>query len=262
MNLHATSWQEITALTALGLAPSAVWLWYYLRQDVHPEPKMMVLKVFFLGFLSTFIAFGLEWVFIKTIADASSFCSSCGSVFAKFIGNLDSTGVVELSSFLILGVLAFIEEITKYTAAKVEVIKSKYFDEPTDAMIYLVVAALGFAAAENIGYVFQTHDVSYAIGTAFYRFVSATFLHALASAVMGYFLAISIIHKKHPLPYLSVGLLCATMLHTLFNFLIILSGENGQYILYIILFMITLFFFVSALFVRVHKLSFNIAADR
>ncbi len=255
--LASIHWVEIIGLIGLGLLPSAVWLWYYLRKDNHPEPKMMVLGVFCYGFLGTFFAFSMEWVFMKALADVTLVCTSCGNIFPKFIGDLDALGTVGISAFFILGTLAFIEEIVKYLSAKIRIMKSAAFDEPVDAMIYLIVAALGFAAAENIGYVFQARDAAGAVGVTFYRFISATILHVFASAIVGYFLALAIIHKKHPSTYLGVGILCATLLHTLFNFLIILSEENSAMISVVIGLMIVMFFFVSALFVRVKRLHFE-----
>lgn len=257
IDFHAASWQEIFLLISLGFAPSFAWLLYYLHKDLHPEPKMMIVKVFCWGFASTFVAFALEWMFIETIRGIATSCASCGSVLPKFVGDINALPAIGISAFVILAALAFIEEYMKYTAAKVKIIGSKYFDEPTDAMIYLIVAALGFAAAENIGYVFQAHDAANAIGVTFFRFVSATFLHALSSGIVGYFLALSIIHRRHPLLYLAAGISFATLLHATFNFLIILSGENDRFVLAIILFMGVLFFVVSELFREIHKMAFD-----
>ena len=36
-----------------GILPSLTWLFYYLRKDLHPESKKMILKVFLWGALST-----------------------------------------------------------------------------------------------------------------------------------------------------------------------------------------------------------------
>ncbi len=44
---------------------------------------------------------------------------------------------------------AFIEEITKFLAAYVTVLRRAEDDEPIDPVIYMVTTALGFAAAEN-----------------------------------------------------------------------------------------------------------------
>lgn len=257
MDFHTASWQEIFLLISLGFTPSLVWLLYYLHKDLHPEPKTMIVKVFCWGFASTFVAFALEWVFMETVHGIATSCVSCGNVLPKFVGDINTLSAIGMVSFIMLVALAFIEELMKYIAAKARIIRSKYFDEPTDAMIYLIVAALGFAAAENIGYIFQAYNTANALGVTFFRFISATFLHALSSGIVGYFLALSIIHKRHPLPYLAVGISSATLLHATFNFLIILSGQNDRFVLAIILFMGVLFFVVSELFRKIHKMTFD-----
>lgn len=247
-------------LIALGLAPSAVWLVYYLRKDTNPEPKRMVWNVFVFGFVSTFVAFGLEWVFIRAVLHSGLACLHCEYAVPQLVGvdALTSAGFVFL--FGLLAVLAFIEEWVKYLAAKVRIIGSSYFDEPIDAMIYLIIAALGFAAAENIGYVFQNSE--WALEIAYFRFLSATFLHVLASAIIGYFFALSLIWKRNHIPYLAVGVLLATALHTVFNFLIMTADGERARILELAGLMIGSFLFVSWLFTRIRTLTFTDGEQR
>lgn len=241
-------------LIALGLIPSIVWLVYYLRKDTNPEPKMMVWNVFLFGFISTFVAFGLEWAFIKAVFDSGLACLHCEYAIPQLVGVGAITSAGFMFVFILLAGLAFIEEWVKYLAAKIRIIRSTYFDEPIDAMIYLIVAALGFAAAENIGYIFQ--NAEWALEIAYFRFISATFLHVLASAIIGYFFALSLIFKRNHIPYLTVGILLATALHTVFNFLIMTSDGDRARILELAGLMIGSFFFVSWLFTRIRTLTF------
>jgi RsiW-degrading membrane proteinase PrsW (M82 family) len=44
---------------------------------------------------------------------------------------------------------ACIEELTKFAAAFFIALRARVFDEPLDAVIYMVTVALGFSAAEN-----------------------------------------------------------------------------------------------------------------
>ncbi|MBI5912883.1 PrsW family intramembrane metalloprotease [Candidatus Azambacteria bacterium] len=245
---------EFVFLATLGIAPSALWLWYYLKKDINPEPKRMVLKVFIFGFFSTFIAFGIEWVLIKAMLDLKAACPRCESVVPQLLGAAGAGRALFALSFIVLAALALVEEWVKFAAARLEIMRSRYFDEPIDAMIYCVIAALGFAAAENIGYIMQNADQ--AIGIAYFRFISATFLHTLASAILGYFFALSLIHTAKRIWLVSVGLALATVLHTLFNFLIITSERGDHTMASIILLMVFSYFFVLHLFERVKKLSF------
>lgn len=252
--LQLSNIQHLIFLLALGLSPSLIWLWYYLKKDDHPEPKRIILKTFIYGFASTFLAFGVEFIFMKSLARMGGLCPECRYNLPRILSFAVGADFFMLS-FAILAILAYIEETIKYIAAKAAAIKSKAFDEPVDAMIYLVAAALGFAAAENIGYILQ--DTPHAIGIAYFRFLSSTFIHVLASAVAGYFLAYSIIHRKNRIVYAIIGLAIATILHTLFNFFIILSERDSRFVFLTALLLASASVFVSYLFTRIKKLSFN-----
>jgi len=43
-----------------GILPSLIWLSFYLRRDVNPEPKLMILKIFFYGMLASLPAILFE----------------------------------------------------------------------------------------------------------------------------------------------------------------------------------------------------------
>lgn len=244
----------IIGLIALGIAPSVVWLSYYLKQDSNPEPKLAIFRIFCYGFVSTFVAFTLEWGIIHFMSRLSPSCSSCSAAVAQLI-SADSTPILITLSLVFLAVLALTEEWVKYAAARIGIMHSRYFDEPVDAMIYLIVAALGFAAAENIGYIFQNPDN--AISIAYLRFLSSTSLHALSSAIIGYFLTLSIIHKRNKLSFIAVGIACGTLLHAAFNFLIITSQWQQYATLSIIVLMLGAFSIVSLLFKSAKRLSFT-----
>ena len=180
----------------LGLLPSFAWLIFYLEEDQHPEPKKLIFETFLAGALSTFLVLG-----------AQSFSNS----------QLLSNGVAQYSilSFLVLG---GIEEIFKFYAARLVLEDhEKDFDEPVDAMIYPIVAALGFAAVENIAAVFNSKEILFETTTL--RFIGATLLHTISSGLLGYYWARSIMENKRWL--LFAGIIAATLLHATFNYLII-----------------------------------------
>ena len=139
-------------------------------------------------------------------------------------------------SLPLLGVIAFsifalIEEAVKFIAAYVIIHRRPEFDEPVDAMIYTVVAALGFATVENIGVAtsFPVGDQSILLANIFqivtFRFVGATLLHALASGIIGYHWALGIARFGHVRLQLLKGLLAATVLHGAFNYIIFKYGD-------------------------------------
>ncbi len=101
-------------------------------------------------------------------------------------------------------------------------------DEPLDIMLYMVVGALGFAALENILYLFSPIDglafstvLKTTILISFLRFVGATFLHTLCAALVGYFMALSSLRSHHRFRLTLLGLFLAVGLHGLYDFSII-----------------------------------------
>jgi len=85
------------------------------------------------------------------------------------------------------------------------------------------------------------------------RFIGATFLHALCSANIGFFLALSLFKTKKRLRLLLSGLIISTILHGLFNIAIKIEGWQGLTIVITIL--IGLFLLVLYEFKKVKKLS-------
>lgn len=193
---------------ALGFAPAFVWLGFYLQEDPRPEPKRLLAFTFILGGISTMLALVVQ-IYMRN---------------SGFLGSLSPDMMIGASAFLPLTLLALTEEIVKFGAAYFAVRKAKDFDEPVDAMIYAIVAALGFATVENIavlqGQFSDQALISSIIGLTTARFIGATLLHTLTAAFMGYYWAISIREGGRG-RYIIMGLIVATILHAGFNFLII-----------------------------------------
>jgi RsiW-degrading membrane proteinase PrsW (M82 family) len=190
-----------------GILPALLWLWFWLKEDkAHPEPKKIIFAAFAFGMLGVPVAVFLE----------------------KFV--LDEIGSISLVLFIIWAV---IEEFVKYAAAILSGLRSKYFDEPIDAVMYLISAALGFAALENVFFIFSSVlDGGFADGliTGQLRFVGASLLHIAGSALVGFSIAFSLCESNvKKWLYHWIGLLTAIALHTAFNYLIMIS--NGKYLL-------------------------------
>ncbi|MFH1129672.1 MAG: PrsW family intramembrane metalloprotease [Patescibacteria group bacterium] len=190
----------------LAPLPSIIWLAFYLRKDRHPEPNKLIVKIFLLGAMAIVFAALLEQ--------------------GVYLG----LGELSLAGEIILLVIsfAFIEELLKYLVVKFGVLKNPSFDEPIDSMIYLIISALGFAAAENIYLLTKISPLKIPIGETIEfittRFLGATLLHVLASAIVGYFLAASFCRKsKFRKTLVFGGLIAATILHSVFNYIIILN---------------------------------------
>ena len=128
---------------------------------------------------------------------------------------------------------AVIEEIAKFLAAYLVALHTRAFDEPLDAVVYMVTAALGFSAAENILFLLgplQQGDIAQTILTGDLRFIGATLLHTLSSATVGIALAVSFYRPASVRRmYALLGVVLAIALHTAFNFFILGSGSSATF---------------------------------
>jgi len=185
-----------------GILPSLFWLFFFLLEDrKKPEPKKMISKVFMAGAILAGVA-AFAQIYLRTFTI---------NYFPEY-------------SFGSLAIFAFIEELAKFLAVYLLVYRTKFFDEPIDGMIYMITAAMGFAALENIIFLFGTTAI---IQTTILRFVGATLLHAMASAILGFYLS----NKK-----LLLGFILATLLHTIFNFTILnIPGSELSSILLLVI---------------------------
>ena len=196
--------EYILAAAAGGMLPALAWLWFWLREDsAHPEPRRLISLAFLAG--------------MATVA------------FVIPIENYAGTFIKDQT--ILYSVWSAIEEMSKYLIALSTVLWRHEDDEPIDVVIYMIVVALGFAAAENTLFllsplagttVFQT------IITGNLRFVGATLLHVLSSAVIGVVLALSFYSSRIDKFYHAVtGVILATLLHASFNFFILNEPEGS-----------------------------------
>jgi len=195
----------------LGILPSLIWLFFYLHKDARPEPRTLVFKICLwgalIGPLAMLIQLFARWLGQPT-SDWSLFFAGLGQRDWRFFFNI-----------LLLAQLA--EEYLKYAVVRWQVLKNPAFDEPLDAMLYLIISALGFAAIENLLNIFLLTDlkIETALTQALARFLSATLLHALSSGILGYFLARSLFDFEKRKRLLFAGFLLAISLHSFYNFL-------------------------------------------
>lgn len=213
----------------LGLLPGFAWLLFYLQEDNDREPKKAVALAFAAGALSAVAALVVE-LFIN-----------CSSAYRLFDCLRNAPNNVELTTISVF-VFAVVEEIAKFGAVYFAISKTRYFDEPIDAMIYMAVAALGFATVENLGAVSDLGkpvllDGLFQIAT--FRLIGTTLLHTLTASTIGYFWALGIRNFKS-WRFIVYGLILASALHAAFNYLILI-GEN---LIYPIVFVTLIGFFV------------------
>ena len=189
---------DFLIIVAVAFAPGLFWLWYFFRKDkLHPEPLYLIRRCFVWGMAAIVPAGFLELSF--------GFVSS----FWQFVF-----------------VAPIIEELIKFWIVRLTVYEKVEFDEPVDGIVYAAAAALGFATAENVLYLFQAYRTS--AGTVATLAIIRAFLsvpgHALWSAMWGYALGFAKFSDAQRGRELVIkGILLAAVLHGVFN-LVCLSG--------------------------------------
>jgi RsiW-degrading membrane proteinase PrsW (M82 family) len=187
-----------------GAIPAIFWLWFWLRQEdsERTEPRVLIAASFILGAIMVMIAIWLEKTSLNYIGDHS------WQVVAW----------------------AAIEELVKLGAVTIIVAGTNIIKKPIDYPMYFIAVALGFAALENVLYLLHPLDVNGTVVgllTGNLRFLGSTLLHAIASSMIGIALGLSFYVRQYRSTYLICGLLCAIILHSIFNFFIMKgSGEN------------------------------------
>ncbi len=192
-----------------GILPSLVWLFFLLREDGRrPEPRFLIVICFIAGMVAVPLAL----------------------IFERAVLVFSAAG-----SLLTLYWWALIEEVLKYTAAYVVALRRKENDEPVDNMIYLLTAALGFAALENALFILgplTQNDFLGSLSTGNLRFVGSTLLHVVCSASIGIFMAYAFCkNMAKKAEYTIAGVILAIALHTAFNFSI-LNTDNSLFVIF------------------------------
>lgn len=206
----------------IGLLPGLIWLFFFLREDENPEPPKMIFAAFVAGGISAFAALLLETV-----------CAGLLGEIVIILPRIFESNISEFAGF------AIIEEVVKFLFIFSLIRKSKYFDEPIDAMIYMITGALGFATVENVVLSYQ-NGLADAAGLILLRFVGATLLHALTSGIIGHYWARGIVFKMET-KFLVAGLFMASLFHAVFN---ILVTKFSDFLIYPMAFLVLVGFFV------------------
>lgn len=189
--------QTIILASVLGIGPSLLWLTFWVREDNRPEPKLALAYCFIAGMVSVYVAMIIEF-------EINTF-------------NLD------VSSKLFLWSLT--EEVLKFAGAWLVALHTKLIDEPVDFVIYMIVAGIGFAALENVLFVFQSvysADVTASLLTQGLRFIGATVLHTVASGIVGVGMAYGMYRKRFFRAVdLAFVIFIATLVHFIFNYFLL-----------------------------------------
>ena len=205
-----------------GLLPSFIWLYFLLKEDAsHPEPKSLIALTFVAGMAAVPLALPFEQ-YAQT----------------QFAGSLP-----------VLTAWALIEESLKYAVVAILILWRNAVDEAPDYVIYMLTAALGFAAAENMLFLLTPLSDGQFVASLFtgnVRFLGSTLLHVIASAAIGFALAFST--TSSPIRRTAAGaagLILAVALHTAFNALIINRGASTTLSALFLIWTVAIVFFAA-----------------
>ena len=194
-------------LLFLAIAPiMIIVIFIYLKDKFEKEPISFLVKNFLLGaFASILITFILSLILntIYPLTDSKS-------IFQQL-----------LKAFI---VVALVEEFSKYVIVKYYAQSNKEFNEPFDGIVYAVMVSMGFAALENILYVFQ-----YGVSTGIIRAFTAVPAHATFGILMGYFMG-KAKFSNNKLKYNLIGLITATAFHGAYDFFLFINFIPGTLI--------------------------------
>lgn len=207
------NWEPVLIAVLGGVIPSLVWLWFWLKQDKHyPEPTGLIALSFFAGMAIVYFVLPLQKLVVASIVPIMNVADLLAQKFSLIPASEQTIKIT---------LWAFIEEFAKYTTVFLIAFKSRHFDEPIDAVVYLITAALGFAAMENALYILKdiaNKETLEMLVNGHMRFIGATIVHIVSSALVGIAIAFSFYAPRF-IKFIAVatGILIASLLHAYFN---------------------------------------------
>ena len=235
-----------------GIVPALFWLWFWLREDrLRPEPKSVLFSAFVGGIIAVLMALFFELILYYLLVSANphsmegfpdflrialqNFADSYHlvknqEIFWGHIQSLFNKNFDIEKAFLLVVIAPVVEEFFKLLLAYNICLRRKVNDEPVDASIYMLTTALGFAAIETALFLTNPlakgHFMDSLIDMNF-RSIGPMLIHLVSSATLGLFIGLAFYKSKiKKFFYLIIGFISALLLHSLFNFFIILNDAT------------------------------------
>jgi RsiW-degrading membrane proteinase PrsW (M82 family) len=192
-------------LLALALAPGIAIMWFIYSSDkLEKEPLKALVISFLLGMLAI-----LPTLLIETT----------GVHLLDQLLPKEGWLYYGLLSFV---VVAFTEELMKWSMVRLYAYRRSFFNEPFDGIVYGVMVSMGFASLENIGYVFQ-----FGWQTGLLRMVLAVPAHATFGVLMGYYFGLArFVGKEREWGLKIRGLLLAVLFHGLYDLFLLVQQDR------------------------------------
>ncbi len=185
-------------ILSLALTPILIIILFVYFQDKYSrEPTLTLFVTFILGIVSVIPAALIENIYEWTINLKAG----------------DNIWVTIVYAFIGVGLT---EEFFKFLFLRLYIYKNKNFSEPMDGVVYAVMVSMGFAALENIFYVFIFSDDP--MGTAIARSLTAVPAHACFGVIMGlYFGYARFTFAKKRFRLLSKAVILAALAHGIYD---------------------------------------------
>lgn len=166
----------ICLIFLVAIAPVAWLLWTIYRKDSEqPEPTKWLVKAFVYGVLSVFLSFVISIptsMILGWDIDKQTYSSFLEAITDSFL------------------FAAIPEELAKLFMLWLLLRKNPFFDEHFDGIVYAVCIGLGFAALENIFYLFSGIEDWSWIGIGIVRALISVPAHYFFAILMGYYYSI------------------------------------------------------------------------
>jgi protease PrsW len=215
----------IKSLLFISIAPVLVIaLYIYIRDKYEKEPLLPLIIALLSGMIIVLPVVIVEGL-LNSVAPESS------GISAAFYNGFITASLTE--------------EGFKFALFMVLFWKNRNFNERFDGIVYAVFISLGFAAIENIIYVYQG---GYGVGLV--RAVTAVPAHALFGTVMGYHLGNAKFYPAKRAKHLLLAFLMPFMWHGLYDFLIM-----GQRQIFLIIFIPVIIYFWINGFMKIRELA-------
>jgi len=187
-------------LLLLALAPVAILLSYiWLRDKYEREPWSMLVKALVLGALS-----------VIPILFVEEFLMGYINLFSGLMRPFWNAFVVAACS----------EELFKFLFLYLLIWKSREFNEKFDGIVYAVFISLGFAAVENVMYVFR-----YGQQAGVTRALTAVPAHFLFGVAMGYFMGMARFFANRRRTMIRLAIAVPILLHGIYDFILMSQQE-------------------------------------
>lgn len=195
-------------LLLLALAPAIILMMYvYFRDKYEKEPIGLILKGILLGAIIIFPVGLIE------------------NYIMGFSTGLSKIPKAAFDGFIVAGAT---EEAFKYFVVFILIWRNRNFNEKFDGIVYAVSVAIGFAAIENIFYIFSGNSLQTGIVRAF----TAVPGHTIFGVVMGFYLGLARFSNQGKGKWMLRAFTVPWLLHGIYDFML-MSGHTVLLLLFI-----------------------------